>query len=78
MDYVPLKKKLEYASNLQCKKLIKSWIKSSETKDNYISLSKLVISSRILDSVDPQQYSYLMKEKPKSLDPLIKAATTFC
>lgn len=67
---------MEYVANLQ--RLFKTWIKSSYIEPTYDKLSDLVFISRVLDTIDPKIYSYLMEQKPSPLEELINLGNKFC
>lgn len=58
--------------------MFKTWIKSSYIEPTYDKLSDLVFISRVLDTIDPKIYSYLMEQKPSPLEELINLGNKFC
>ncbi|BFZ17096.1 hypothetical protein BsWGS_20136 [Bradybaena similaris] len=77
-DYIPDKKQsfLEYSSNLQ--RLFNRWVKSSGIEESYTALRDLIITSKILDTVDSALYSHIIELKPTSLEALISSSINFC
>lgn len=52
--------------------------KTTNIEQAYSALRELVLTSKILDSVDKPLYSYIIEQKPSSLDQLITVANNYC
>ncbi|BFZ24546.1 hypothetical protein BsWGS_27585 [Bradybaena similaris] len=66
---------LEYSSHIQ--HLFDRWIQSTKIDQSFKSLRELIITSKLLDSVDKPLYSYLIEQKPDSLENLVKTAINY-
>ncbi|BFZ02581.1 hypothetical protein BsWGS_05620 [Bradybaena similaris] len=67
---------IDFSSHLE--RIFDRWIKSCNIELSYSALRELILTSKILDSVDKALYSYIIEQKPSSLDSLIKLAVNFC
>lgn len=54
------------------------WINATKIEQPYTALREMVLTSKILDSVDKPLYSYTIEQKPTSLDALVTLDINFC
>lgn len=75
---LPEKKQTFLEYSLQLQRLFDRWVKSSNIEQSYASLRELVITSKILESVDKPLYNYIIEQNPTTLDALINLSVNFC
>lgn len=56
----------------------RNFFKSSNIEQSFSSLRELIIISKMLDYVDKPLYSYIIEQKPATLESLVNSSVKFC